>query len=86
MILGAVKSEYEGKNYPAKIAGGSGQSRNDSIIGWMDVRDNGKISAVSCISKDGRDRNSGDESVNFDLGNKAYSGQDYALGKSTCKN
>ena len=75
MIIGSVEPEHEGKYNPAQIAAGTYEPRNDSVIAWMHMWDNGEVCTVGCVGENGADGNGCNEGIDFDIGNETDGSQ-----------
>jgi hypothetical protein len=79
IIVCTIVSENDIEDDSAKVARGPGQSRYDTVVCRMDVRDNSKVRTISCFREEGSSRNCSDESVDIDTWNCSDADQDDTL-------
>jgi hypothetical protein len=85
MVISSLEPEHESKYNTSKIAASAHEPRNNSVISWMHMRNNGEIRTIGCVGENSADGNSGNERIDFDIGKETDRNQQDTLNNSAFK-
>src|SRR5579859_2799496 len=83
VILRPVISEEDIENNATKVPGCAGETRYNTVVGGMNVRDDSEIGAVSCFRENSGNRNGSYQSMDAHIRNCANTDHDNALHSRT---